>query len=150
MDRHPHCHHHCSCHPRSLCCCHPHPLHALVICRCLLLWSCGCLVDTLLPATAHLCCSHCWLIVMIIRSFKTQEIHQRGRQGGHIGEPFESALSPAGWCVHGEPIGEQTCSNLMVGKAVTRMSYHSSGGALIASRRPLFRRLAMVGCCVLC
>jgi hypothetical protein len=38
----------------------------------------------------------------------------------------------------------------MVGKAGTRMSYHSSGGAPIASRHPSLRRLAMVGCCVLC
>jgi hypothetical protein len=30
------------------------------------------------------------------------------------------------------------------------MSYHSSGGALIASRRPLLVHLAMVGCWVLC
>jgi hypothetical protein len=30
------------------------------------------------------------------------------------------------------------------------MSYHSSSGALIASHRLSLRRLAMVGCCVLC
>ena len=150
MDQHPHCRHHCSCHPCRLCCCHHHPLHALVICRCLSLWSCGCLVDALSPATAHLCCSRHWLIVMIIRSFKTQGIHQQGGQGVHIGEPFKSALLPAGWCVHSEPTGEQTCGNLMVGEAVTRMSYHSSGSALISSCRPSLRCLGMVGCCVLC
>jgi hypothetical protein len=30
------------------------------------------------------------------------------------------------------------------------MSYHSSGGALIANRCLSLQRLAMVGCCVLC
>jgi hypothetical protein len=113
-------------------------------------WSCGRLVDALLPATAHLRRSRHWLIVMIIRRFQTQGIHQWGGRGGHIEEPVKSALLSAGRCVHGEPTGEPTCGDLMVGEAGTRMSYHSSGGALIASCRQLLRRLAMVGCCVLC
>ncbi len=49
-------------------------------------------------------------------------------------------------CVHGEP----THSDEMVSKAGTRTSYHSRGGALIASRHPPLQRLAMVGCCILC
>ncbi len=74
-----------------------------------------------------------------------------GGQGGHIEEPIKSALLLAGQCVHGEPTGEPTRGNLMVvGEAGTRMSYHSSGGAPIASHRPSLRHLAMVGCCVLC
>jgi hypothetical protein len=100
---------------------------------------------------------------MIIRRFQTQGIHQRRGQGGHIEEPVKSALSLAGLCVHGEPTGEPTRgdfhgeptgeptrSDLMVGEAGTRMSYYSSGGAPIASRRPSLWRLVMVGCCVLC
>jgi hypothetical protein len=86
---------------------------------------------------------------MIIRRFQMQGIHQQGGQGGHIEEPVKSALSLAGRCIHGEPTGEPTHGNLMVGKAGTRMSYHSSGGAPIASRRPSLQRLAMVGSCVL-
>ncbi len=70
--------------------------------------------------------------------------------GGHTREPVKSASSSAGRCIHGEPTDESNCGDLMVGKAGTRMSYHSSSGVLIASRRPLLRRLAMVGCCVLC
>jgi hypothetical protein len=50
----------------------------------------------------------------------------------------------------GEPTGEPTRDDLMVDKAGTKMSYYSSGGALVASRRPPLQRLAMVGCCVLC
>ncbi len=109
-----------------------------------------CLVDALLPATAHLCRSRRWLIDMIIQCFQTQGIHQQGGQGGHIEEPVKSALLSAGRCVHGEPTGEPTRGDLMVGEAGTRMSYHSSGGALITSCHSLLRRLAMVGCCVLC
>jgi hypothetical protein len=52
--------------------------------------------------------------------------------------------------VYGEPTSEPTRGNLMVGEAGTRMSYHSSGGALIASCHPSLRCLTMVGCCVLC
>jgi hypothetical protein len=73
-----------------------------------------------------------------------------GGQGRHIGEPVESALSLAGQCIHGEPTGEPTRGDLMVGKAGTRMPYHSSGSTLIANRRPSLRRLATVGYCVLC
>jgi hypothetical protein len=87
---------------------------------------------------------------MIIRRFQMQGIHQRGGQEGQIEEPIKSALLLAGRCVHGEPTGEPTRGSLMVSEAGTRMSYHSSGGALIASCRPLLRRLVMVGCCVLC
>ncbi len=65
--------------------------------------------------------------------------------GGHIGEPIESPLLLAWQCVHGEP----SRSNLMVGKAGTRTSNHSSGVALIASCHPPLQRLVMVGCCVL-
>jgi hypothetical protein len=65
--------------------------------------------------------------------------------GGHIGEPVKSPLLSAGQCIHGEP----TCNNLMVGKAGTRTSNHSSGVALIASRHPPLQCLAMVGCCIL-
>ncbi len=50
----------------------------------------------------------------------------------------------------GEPTGEPTHGNLMAGKAGTRTSYYSSGGALVASRHPPLQHLAMVGCCVLC
>ncbi len=52
----------------------------------------------------------------------------------------------------GEPTGEPTRNDLMVDKAGTgtKTSYYSSRGALVASRRPPFKRLAMVGCCVLC
>jgi hypothetical protein len=150
VDRHPRCRHHCPCHPRLLRHCHHHPPHSLVICHRPPSWSCGRLVDALLPATALLRCSRRWLIVMIIRRFQTQGIHQRGGRRGHTEEPVKSALSLAGRCVHGEPTGEPTCGNSMVGEAGTRMSYHSSGGALIASRRPSLRRLAMVASCVLC
>ncbi len=150
VDRHPHCRHHRPCHPHPLRHCHHHPPHALVVCRRPPSWSCGRLVNALLPATARLRCSHCWLIVMIIQRLQTQGIHQRRGRGGHIEEPLKSALSSAGRCVHGEPTGGPTHGDLMVDKAGTRMSYHSSGGAPIASRRPSLRRLAMVGCCVLC
>jgi hypothetical protein len=150
VDRHPHCHHHRPCHPCPLCHCHHNLPHALVVCCRPPSWSCGHLVDALLPATARLCRSRCWLIVMIIQRFQMQGVHQRGGHGGHIEEPVKSALLSAGWCVHGEPTGEPPRGNLMVGKAGTRMSYHSNGGALIASCRPTLRRLAMVGCCVLC
>jgi hypothetical protein len=91
IDRHPHCSHHRPCHRRPLRHCHHHPPHALVVCRCPPSWLCGCLIDALLPATARLCCSHCWLIVMIIRCFQTQGIHQQGGQGGHTEEPVKSA-----------------------------------------------------------
>jgi hypothetical protein len=49
----------------------------------------------------------------------------------------------------GEPTGEPTHDDLMVGKAGTRTSYYSSGDALIANHRPPLQRLAMVDCCVL-
>jgi hypothetical protein len=65
--------------------------------------------------------------------------------GGHLGEPVKSPLLLAGQCIHGEP----TRSNLMVGKAGTRTSNHSSSVALIASRHPPLQRLAMVGYCIL-
>ncbi len=55
-------------------------------------------------------------------------------------------LSLAGQCVHGEP----THSDLKVGKAGTRMSYYLSGDTLIAIHHLPLRRLAMVGCCILC
>jgi hypothetical protein len=84
VDRRPHCRHHRPCHPCPLCHCHHHLPHALVICHCPPSWSCGPLVDTLLPATTCFCCSRCWLIVMIIRRFQTQGIHQReGARGTH-------------------------------------------------------------------
>jgi hypothetical protein len=84
VDRHPHCRHHRPCHPCPLCHCHHHPPHALVVCHCPPSWSCGCLVDTLLPATAHLRCSRHWLIVMIIQRFQTQGNHQQeGVRGTH-------------------------------------------------------------------
>ncbi len=150
VHQHPHCRHHRPCHPRPLRYCHHHLPHALVICRCPPLWSCGCLVDALLSATACLCCSRRWLIVVIIRRFQTQGIHQWGGRRGHILEPVKSALSSAGRCVHGAPTSEPTRGNLMVGEAGTRMSYHSSSGALITSYHPSLGRLAMVGCCVLC
>jgi hypothetical protein len=66
VDRHPHCCHHCPCHPCPLRYYHHHPPHTLVDCRHPLSWSCGRLVDALLPATARLCCSHRQLIVVII------------------------------------------------------------------------------------
>ena len=50
----------------------------------------------------------------------------------------------------GEPTGEPTRDDLMVDKAGTKTSYYSSGGALIASRRPPLQHLVMIGCCVLC
>ncbi len=81
VDRYPHCRHHCPCHPHPLCHCHHHPLHALVVCRCPPSWSCGRLVDALLPATARLHRSRCWLIVMIIQRFQTQGIDQQGGKG---------------------------------------------------------------------
>jgi hypothetical protein len=150
VDRHPYCHHHRRFHPCPLQYCLHHPPYALVVCRRPPSWSCGQFVDALLPATARLRCSCCWLIVMIIRRFQMQGIHQRGGQGGHIEEPIKSSLLLAGRCVHGEPTGEPNRGDLMVGKAGTRMSYHSSGGTLIASCRQSLRCLAMVGCCVLC
>jgi hypothetical protein len=85
VDRHPHCRYHRPCHPSPLRC-YNHPPHALVVCRRPLSWSCGRLVDTLSPATARLRRSRRRFIVMIIRRFQTQGIHQRGGQGGHIGE----------------------------------------------------------------
>jgi hypothetical protein len=60
----PHCPHHRPFHPRPLRCCHHHPPHALVVCRHPPSWSCGCLVNALLPATARLCWSYRWLIVV--------------------------------------------------------------------------------------
>jgi hypothetical protein len=66
VDRHPHCHHHHPCHPCPLHHCNHHPPHALVVISCLPPWSCGRLVDALLPATTRLCRSRRWLIVMII------------------------------------------------------------------------------------
>jgi hypothetical protein len=42
----------------------------------------------------------------------------------------------------GEPTGEPTRDDLMVEKAGTKMSNYSSGGALVASRRPPLQRLA--------
>jgi hypothetical protein len=50
----------------------------------------------------------------------------------------------------GEPTGEPTHDDLMVGKAGTRTSYYSSGDALIANHPLPSQCLAMVGCCVLC
>jgi hypothetical protein len=150
VDRYPHCRHHCPCHPCPLRCCHHHPPHTLVVCRCPLSWSCGCLVNALSPAIACLHCSRCWLIVMIIQCFQNQGIHQQGGQRRHIGEPVKSALLLAGWCIHGELTSEPTCGDLMVGEAGTRISYHSSGGALLAGHHPSLQALAMVGCCVLC
>jgi hypothetical protein len=50
----------------------------------------------------------------------------------------------------GEPTGVPTRDDLMVDNAGTKTSYYSSGGALVASRRPPLQRLVMVGCCVLC
>jgi hypothetical protein len=38
---HPHCRHHCPCHPCPLCCCCHHLLHALVACCCPLSWLCS-------------------------------------------------------------------------------------------------------------
>jgi len=49
----------------------------------------------------------------------------------------------------GEPTGEPTRDDLIVDKAGTKTSYYSSGGALVASRRPPLQRLAVVGCCIL-
>jgi hypothetical protein len=66
VNRHPHCHHHCPCHSPPLCCCHHHPPHALAVCCRPPSWLCGCLVNTLLPATTRLCYSCHWLIVMVI------------------------------------------------------------------------------------
>jgi hypothetical protein len=98
-DRHPHCRHHSPCHPCPLCHCHHHPPHALVVCRRPPSWSCGCLINALLPATARLCCSRCWLIVMIIRRFQTQEIHQQeGARGTHKRARQISFI--VGWAVH--------------------------------------------------
>ncbi len=84
VDRHPHCHHHRPCCPRPLRYCHHHPPHALVVCRRPPLCSCGRLVDALLPATTRLRRSRRWLIVVIIRRFQTQGIHQWGGRGGHM------------------------------------------------------------------
>jgi hypothetical protein len=64
VAHHPHCHHHRPFHPCPLCHCHHHPPHAIVVRRCPPSWSCGPLVDTLSPATARLCQSRCWLIVV--------------------------------------------------------------------------------------
>jgi hypothetical protein len=84
VNWHPHCCHHRPCHPCPLCHCHHHPPHALVVCRRPPSWSCGRLVDALLPATTRLPHSRCWLIVMIIRCFQMQGIHQReGARGTH-------------------------------------------------------------------
>jgi hypothetical protein len=84
VDQHLHCHHHRPCHTRPLRYCHHHLPHALAVCHHPPSWSCGCLVNALLPATAHLCRSRCWLIVVNIGRFQTQGIHQWGGQGGHI------------------------------------------------------------------
>jgi hypothetical protein len=46
----------------------------------------------------------------------------------------------------GEPTSEPTRDDLMVEKAGTKTSYYSSGGALVASRRPQLRRSACVFC----
>ncbi len=60
--------HHSPVHPRPLRRCHRHPPHALVVRRCPPLWSCGCLIGALSLATAHLCRSHRWLIVVCLLS----------------------------------------------------------------------------------
>ena len=39
---------------------------------------------------------------------------------------------------------------VVVDKVGTRPTSYSSGGALVASRRPPLQRLAVVGCCILC
>jgi hypothetical protein len=84
VDRHPHCRHHRPRHPCPLSHCHHHPPHALLVCCRPPSWLCGCLVNALLPATARLRHPHCWLIVMIIRCFQMQGIHQReGARGTH-------------------------------------------------------------------
>ncbi len=64
VAHHPHFCHHSPVHPRPLRCCHHHPLHALVVRRRPPLWSCGCLVGALSIATARLCRSCRWLIVV--------------------------------------------------------------------------------------
>ncbi len=64
----PHCPHQRPFHPRTLRRCHHHPPHALVVRRRPPLWSCGCLVNALSPATARLCRSHRWLIVVRLLS----------------------------------------------------------------------------------
>jgi hypothetical protein len=99
VNRHPHCCHHCPCHPRPLCHCHHHLPHALVVCCRPRWWSCGCLVNALLPATTRLCCSRCWLIVMTIQCFQTQGIHQwEGARGTHKRARQISFI--IGWAVH--------------------------------------------------
>jgi hypothetical protein len=62
---------------------------------------------------------------------KSEGSISKGGGGEHIGEPAKSPFLLAGR-VQDEP----TYGNLMVCKAGTRKSYHSSSGAILASCHP--------------